>query len=98
MNSILCSESSSDLLTLSVPIHDVDQTPYFMDLDRTNNKKSYTDKITGNMNIYQQNVRGLATKLGELIGHLHPHYPQIMCVTEHQLKQATNKTYNNGKL
>ena len=58
-----------------------------MDLDRTHNKKSYTDKITGNMNIYHQNVRGLATKLGELIGHLHPHYPQIMCITEHHLKQ-----------
>jgi len=43
------------------------------------------------MNIYHQNIRGLATKLGELISHLHPHYPHILCITEHHLKQQQIK-------
>jgi hypothetical protein len=60
-----------------------------MDLDSKHNKKSYID--AGYMNIYHQNIRGLATKLGELISHLHPHYPHILCITEHHLKQQQIK-------
>jgi len=53
------------------------------------------------VNIYHQNIIGLATKLGELISHLHPHYPHIMCITEHHLKQQqikyiTMENYNLG--
>jgi len=72
-----------------------------MDLDSIHNKKSHIDKTAGYMNIYHQNIRRLATKLGELISHLHPHYLHILCITEHHLKQQqmkhiTTETYNLG--
>jgi exonuclease III len=73
-----------------------------MDLDSIHNQnKSHIDKTTRYMNIYHQNIRGLATKLGELISHLHPHYPHILCITEHHLKQQQIKhiimeNYNLG--
>jgi hypothetical protein len=38
-----------------------------MDLDSIYNKNSHIDKTEGYMNIYHQNIRGLATKLGELM-------------------------------
>jgi hypothetical protein len=73
-----------------------------MDLDNIHkNNKNHIDKITRYMNIYHQNIRELATKLGELISHLHPHYPHILCITEHHLKQQQIKhiimeNYNLG--
>ena len=72
-----------------------------MHLDSMHNKKSHIDKTAGYMNIYHQNIRRLATKLGELISHLHPHYLHILCITEHHLKQQqmkhiTTETYNLG--
>jgi hypothetical protein len=37
-------------------------------------------------------------KSGEILGHLHPHYPQVLCLTEHHLKKFRIKhtNYNLG--
>jgi hypothetical protein len=37
------------------------------------------------LKIYHQNIRGLRCKTNELIGHLHPVLPQILCFTEHHM-------------
>ena len=62
-----------------------------MELDSIHNKKAYIDKTAGYMYIYHQNTRGLATKTEELLSHLHPQYPHILCITEHHLKQQQIK-------
>jgi len=31
---------------------------------------------------------GLSNKINELITFLHPNFPDVLCLTEHQLKQA----------
>ena len=73
-----------------------------MDLDnRHNQKKSYIDKNSGSIKIYHQNIRGLGKKASELIGHLHPDYPQALCITEHhlkkfQIKHTAIENYNLG--
>jgi len=36
--------------------------------------------------IFHRNIRGLGQKAGELLTHLHPDFPHVMCLTEHHLK------------
>jgi len=36
--------------------------------------------------IFHQNIRGLEKKAEELLTHLHPDFPHVMCLTEHHLK------------
>jgi exonuclease III len=50
-------------------------------------KESYTSKSTRYINVYHQNIRGLGMKSGEILGHLHPDYPQVLCLKEHHLKK-----------
>ena len=53
--------------------------------------KTSCPKLTRNLNlnyriplkIYHQNIRGLRCKTNELMGHLHPILPEILCFTEH---------------
>jgi exonuclease III len=40
------------------------------------------------LTIYHQNICGLSSKSNELIIFLHPHFPDVLCLTEQQLKQA----------
>ena len=54
-------------------------------------KENYTSKSTRYIKVYHQNVRGLGMKSGEILGHLHPDYPQVLCVTEHHLKKLKIK-------
>jgi hypothetical protein len=44
--------------------------------------------------IYHQNIRSLRKKLHELIGHLHPILPHVICLTEHHLNILV-KTFVN---
>jgi hypothetical protein len=37
-------------------------------------------------NIYYQNIRGLRGEINELISHLHPVFPHILCFTEHRMR------------
>ena len=51
--------------------------------------------------IYHHNVRVLGNKAWELLSHLHPVFPHVLCLTEHHLKysQLSNvhiKNYNLG--
>jgi hypothetical protein len=51
--------------------------------------------------IYHHNVRELGKKACELLSHLHPDFPHVLCLTEHHLKypQLNNdniKNYNLG--
>jgi hypothetical protein len=39
------------------------------------------------LKIYHQNIRGLRNKTTELINSLPPEFPQILCITEHHLKE-----------
>jgi len=48
-----------------------------------------TNKLTNSKNlfkIFHQNIRGLKSKVDELSNSLFPDYPNIMCLTEHHLK------------
>jgi len=48
-----------------------------------------TKKLTNSKNlfkIFHQNIRGLKSKVDELKNSISPDYPQIMCLTEHHLK------------
>jgi len=48
-----------------------------------------TKKLTNSKNlfkIFHQNIRGLKSKVDELSNSLFPDYPNIMCLTEHYLK------------
>ena len=36
--------------------------------------------------IFHQNIRGLGKKAKELLSHLHPDFPHVLCKTEHHLK------------
>jgi hypothetical protein len=73
-----------------------------MDLDNMQRyKESYTSKSTRYIKIYHQNIRGLGMKSGEILGNLHPDYPQVLCLTEHHLKKFQIKftvieNYNLG--
>jgi hypothetical protein len=56
-----------------------------------------TNHITLNNNsfkAYHQNVRSLRKKSHELLGHLYPVLPHVMCLTEHHLN-ILEKTYAN---
>jgi len=37
-------------------------------------------------NIFYQNIRGLGKKARELLSHLHPDFPHVLCLTKHHLK------------
>ena len=48
-----------------------------------------TMKLTNSKNlfkIFHQNIRGLKSKVDELSNSLFPDYPNVMCLTEHHLK------------
>jgi hypothetical protein len=48
-----------------------------------------TKQLTNSKNlfkIFHQSIRGLKSKVDELSNSLSPDYPQIMCLTEHHLK------------
>ena len=50
----------------------------------TNTKKLINSKNL--FKIFLQNIRGLKSKVDDLSNSLSPDYPQIMCLTEHHLK------------
>ena len=63
-----------------------------MDLDNMQScKENYTSINRRYIRVYHQNVRGLGTKSGEILGHLHPDYPQVLCLTEHHLNKLQIK-------
>jgi hypothetical protein len=45
------------------------------------------------LTIYHQNICGLSNKVNELITFLHPHFPDVLCLTEHQFKTGTIITF-----
>ena len=49
------------------------------------NKQSCQTSDKKPLNIHHQNIRGLRGKTDELIGHLHPVFPHILCFTEHHM-------------
>jgi len=66
-----------------------------------NNECEKPKKGTVYFNIFHQNIRGLGQKAGELLTHLHPDFPHIMCLTEHhlkylQLEMFRTENYNLG--
>ena len=53
------------------------------------------------LKIYNQNIKGLGKKVGELLSHLHPDIPHVLFLTEHHLKYSQLKNihiehYNLG--
>jgi hypothetical protein len=66
-------------------------------MDMNDRSLQISNQITPNNNsfkIYHQNIRSLRKKLHELIGHLHPILPHVICLTEHHLN-ILEKTYVN---
>jgi hypothetical protein len=59
-----------------------------MDLDNMQSPKvNFTSKNTSYIKVYHQNVRGLGMKSGEILGHLHPDYPQVLCLRDYNFKK-----------
>jgi exonuclease III len=54
--------------------------------NRTHYKVSKPNKDLAQFKIFHQNIRGIAKKTGELVSHLYPDYPHVLCLTEHHLK------------
>jgi hypothetical protein len=52
-----------------------------------NNKSSHQISRSIPLTIYHQNIRGLRGKANELLGQLHPSFPQVLCLTEHHMNQ-----------
>jgi len=50
---------------------------------KTTKKQSTNCRIP--LKIYHQNIRGLRYKTNELIGHIYPVLPQLLCFTEHHM-------------
>jgi hypothetical protein len=44
--------------------------------------------------IFHQNTRGLENKTGELLSHLHPDFPHVLCLTEHHLKHVQMEKFH----
>ena len=79
-------------------------TDFFMELDNVHSlsyKDNYASKSTRCIKVYHQNIRGLGMKSEEILGHLYPEYPQVLCLTEHhfknfQIKHKVIENYNLG--
>ena len=57
--------------------------------------------MISSFSVYHQNIRGLRGKTNELLSHLHPAFPHILCFTEHhmnllELQQANIDSYKLG--
>ena len=66
-------------------------------MDMNNRSQQISNQIILNNNsfkVYHQNVRSLRKKSHELLGHLYPVLPHVMCLTEHHLN-ILEKTYVN---
>jgi len=62
-------------------------TGFFMDL--TCNSPNLLNQFTSNSNfftIFHQNIRTLRDKDQELLSHLFPNFPHVLCIIEHHLK------------
>jgi hypothetical protein len=46
------------------------------------------NKVTTYLKIYHQNIRHLGKKAGELLSHLQPDCPHVLCLTEHHLEHS----------
>ena len=62
-----------------------------------NNKLEFVNSKTINLKIFHQNIRGIRNKVDELVLHLSESNPQVLCVTEHHLKdfEINNTGINN---
>jgi hypothetical protein len=49
-------------------------------------KVNQINKGTVYFKTFHQNVRGLGKKAGELLSHLHPDFPHVLCLTERHQK------------
>jgi len=54
--------------------------------DRNYHKVNQINKGTAHLKIFHQNIRGLGKKAGELLSHLHPDFPIVLCLTEYHLR------------
>jgi exonuclease III len=57
-------------------------------INHNDDKFSHHSHKKNPLAVYHQNICGLGNKINELITFLHPNFPDILCLTEHQLKQA----------
>jgi len=67
-------------------------------MDMNDRSPQITNQITLNNNsfkVYHQNVKSLRKKSHELLGHLYPVLPHVMCLNEHHLNILEKKTYVN---
>jgi hypothetical protein len=72
-----------------------EKSGFFMDInDRSLQISIQTTPNNNFLKIYYQNIRSLRKKLHELIGHLHPILPHVICLNEHHLN-ILEKAYVN---
>jgi hypothetical protein len=68
---------------------------FFMDMnDSSLQTTKQMTPINNVLKVCHQNIRSLRKKSDELIGHLHPTVPHIICLTEHHLN-ILEKSYVN---
>jgi hypothetical protein len=51
----------------------------------TNNNIRAKHRIRAPLTVFHQNIRGLRGNLNELISHLHPTPPHVLCLSEHHM-------------
>ena len=69
--------------------HSIEKPRFFTDITYKHNHKVYhINKGTIYFKIYNKNIRGLGKKACELLSHLHPNFPHVLCLTEHHLKYS----------
>jgi len=92
-NSVCTSDTSYDLIKDSNLLQQRGKCPrqkhpdFFLDL--TCNSPNLLNQSTSNSNfftIFRQNIRSLRDKHQELLTHLFPNFPHVLCITEHHLK------------
>jgi exonuclease III len=57
-------------------------------INQNDDEFSHYSHKKNSLTIYHQNICGLGNKSNELKTFLHPNFPDILCLTELQLKQA----------
>jgi exonuclease III len=66
----------------------------------TNHNTRTDSKLGAPLTVFHQNIRGLRGNLNELISHLYPTLPNVLCLSEHHMKQQEIKSllFENYKL
>lgn len=68
-------------------VNNIHNTSHIKSKPQRGHNELELDKTDDNIMIYHQNIRGLRNKRTEMLNSLLPELPQILCITEHHLRE-----------